>query len=62
LANSGFYNGVKFHRVIKDQIKASEDCGGDGFIVWHAANQYGPFFAAYAAYQKEKAARLASGK
>jgi hypothetical protein len=55
-------SGLSLNDYIKDQIKASEDCGGDGFIVWHAANQYGPFFAAYAAYQKEKAARLASGK
>ncbi len=55
-------SGLSLNDYIKAQIAASEECGGDGFIVWHAANQYGPFFAAYEAFKKEKAARVASNR
>lgn len=55
-------SGLSLQDYIRAQIKASEDSGGDGFIVWHAANQYGPFFAANAAHKSERARAARSQK
>lgn len=55
-------SGLSLQDYIRAQIKASEDCGGDGFIVWHAANQYGPFFAANAAHKNDRARAARSQK
>lgn len=54
-------SGLTLHDYIKAQIKAAEECGGDGFIVWHAANQYSAFFGAYASYKNDRV-RAARGQ
>lgn len=55
-------SGLTLQDYIKAQIKASEDSGGDGFIVWHAANQYGAFFAAYSSHKNDRARAARSQK
>ncbi|MBL8018346.1 MAG: hypothetical protein JNM27_01655 [Leptospirales bacterium] len=50
-------SGLNLTDYIKAQLRASEDSGGDGYVVWHAANTYGPFFAAVEALKKEQGKR-----
>ncbi|HBS07078.1 MAG TPA: glycosyl hydrolase [Leptospiraceae bacterium] len=39
-------SGLSYKSYIKKQIKAAEDSGGAGFIVWNPKNDYGVFFQA----------------
>jgi hypothetical protein len=44
------WSGLSLKDYIKEQIRAVEDAGTDGFFVWHAANDYSATFAAIAEY------------
>ncbi|GBR76131.1 hypothetical protein NO2_0732 [Candidatus Termititenax persephonae] len=53
--NMGYAN-ISLYQYIKEQIRACEDAGTDGFFVWHAGNEYATTFAVLkdygALYQK----------
>ncbi|MCB1173197.1 MAG: hypothetical protein KDK39_06520 [Leptospiraceae bacterium] len=45
-------SGLGYQRYIYDQLRASTDAGGQGFVAWNARNQYATFFKAVAQYNQ----------
>jgi hypothetical protein len=47
-------SGLSLKDYIAVQVKAAEDAGSGGYIVWNAKNEYGVFFEAISGSMKKK--------